>query len=161
MERAVRICLYAGAVPLFIIMAVTVIDVFARYILHTSWFDAIELSSIAQVGVIWLAMAFITLGREHVCVGLFTSRMPQGFKRVTDALGFIVGAGMFYLIGKQAWIQSVESMKAGEFLGAMELPRYPSKFVLALGCFLTALSFTLLFLEILIGNRDKPKKGPE
>lgn len=157
MDRVLGIFFYVSAVTVFLLMVITALDAVARYFFNTSWFDAIELTSIGLVFIIWLSMGLVTYNRGHVCVELFTSKMPSGLKRVSAAISSLVAAGMFFLIAQQGFIQALYSMKTGEFLGSMELPRYPAKFALALGCLLTALSFTLFFIETILGEGKKTK----
>jgi len=60
----------------------------------------------------------------------------------------------------QAVTQAIYSTKGLEFSGALQFPVYPTKWVFALGCFLTAVVLLIQFFSALRrGKADTHKAG--
>jgi TRAP-type C4-dicarboxylate transport system permease small subunit len=151
-----RFCHFASCVPLFILVAITTMDVVARYALNTSVPDTAEISGMLLGICISLSLAYTTLKGEQVRFNLVLNLLPVRVRLAADVVTLFVAAVLFALIAWQSVKRVLYSMKGGEYIGAMEIPIWPAKSVFGFASLLTALAAVTLFVAALrrIGNRQ-------
>lgn len=99
----------ATAVPLFGIVTLTFLDVFARYLFSAPIRGSLEIIQFAMAVVIFTALPLVTRHREHVTVslidGVVRSRGARRFKQVACDTLSLVAVG---LIAWRLWVQAGE-----------------------------------------------------
>ncbi len=146
---------YVNICFLISMTVVTVIDVIARYIFNTSFLDAMTISSYLLAVINALALPGITLARGHVQVDLIYDRLPAGVRRFLDAGNSLLAGILFSLLAWFAFGRAAHSYRRGVYEGWMKLPEYPAKYLFAVGCLLTAVTFFVLFANVVAGNRKQ------
>jgi len=154
-QRIIKMLFYLSAVPLFTIVILTVIDIFARYVFRTSLFDTIEMTSLLLSVIISLGLAYVTYQREHVSVSLFVNMVSDRVKKILDSVTSFIAFTGFSLLTWKAMARALYSLKLGEFVGSREIPVYPAKFIFAFGCLLTTFVLMLIFIDSLLAGKKK------
>jgi len=139
---------------ILLLTLVTLIDVLARYFFKTSFLDAITISSYLLAMINSLALSDISLKNGHVQVDLLYERLPSGVRVILDLFNNLLASGLFFCMSWYAFVRAAESWHSRIFIGWMQLPEYPAKFIFAFGCLITALTFMVLFLESLNRKRE-------
>ena len=151
-NSALTVISYINICFLISLTVVTVIDVIARYVFNTSFVDAMTISSFLLAVINALALPGITLGKGHVQVDLLYDRLPAGVRRVLDAVNSLLAGVLFSLLSWFAFDRAAHSFRRGIYKGWMKLPEFPAKYLFAVGCLLTAVTFFVLFLNALTGR---------
>jgi len=125
----------------------TIVDVVARYIFHTSFFDAMTFSSYLLCMINIIALSDITYLKRHVEVEIIYNKFSKKYKRIIDIFNYSVGAILFLIMSISALEKAIYSFNKGIYKGWMALPEFPVKFVFAAGCFLTGITFLILLKE--------------
>jgi TRAP-type C4-dicarboxylate transport system permease small subunit len=131
-------CHVASCVPLMLLVCITTADVLARYLFRSSVPDAAEISGMLLGLCISLSLAYTTLKGEQVTFDLVVNRLRGRARIASDAVTLLLSGLLFATIAWQTVKRALDSMKAGEYVGAMEMPVWPAKAVFAVGCLLTA-----------------------
>jgi len=147
MGKILRIILYASLAPLFMLPALVTVDVVARNLFNVCVVDAVEISKMLLSMLISLAMPYTAYTRGNVMVSFFVDRLSTNTRAALDSIASLIGAVVFYIMFWQATARAIYSIKTGEFIGAMYIPLYPSRFIFAFGCLLTALALTDHFIN--------------
>ena len=139
--KAMFKCLeWIGAMSLLFVMSLTVVDVFGRYLLNSPLPGSIELTRIGIAVVVFCALPTITVGRGHVCVDLFESRMAKSFINACDRLFLLFGAVGLTVI---AWRMYQIGIRTSEREAVTEYLRIPfayTEFFIAFMSAVTAIS---------------------
>lgn len=155
---AERLLIVLGGLVLFLMMAMTAVDVIGRYIFNAPLGFAYELTQMGMALLVLCALPSVTLRSEHVTVGLFESAFAGRVGQVRDVLValLVVGISVFlawrlYLLAARllAWNDRTPmlGMSTGLFIGLASLA-----FVLISLAALVILASTLIDLF-----RGKPK----
>lgn len=149
LKNVPRLCHLVSCLPLFILVAITTMDVVARYVFNTSVPDTAEISAMLLGICISLSLPFATLRQEQVRVDMVVNRLPARGRAVAEVVTLFVSTVLFALIAWQTIKRVLYSMNSGEYIGAMEIPIWPAKSVFAISCLLTALVLAALFVSAL------------
>jgi TRAP-type C4-dicarboxylate transport system permease small subunit len=124
------------------IIAMTLImslDVISRYVLKTSLLDTIEISSMLLGAVVSLALPSVTEMGEHIQFSLLTDRLSTRAQGLAKAVTLIISAALFSLMTWQTTLRAFSTLRSGEFIGSLQIPLWPTRFLFAFGCLLTVL----------------------
>lgn len=149
LKNVPRICHFASCIPLFVLVAITTMDVVARYFFRSSVPDTAEISGMLLGICISLALPFTTLKGEQVRFDLVVRMLPARARALADGIALFLATALFVLIAWQTVRRVLYSMSGGEYIGAMEIPIWPAKAVFAFGCLLTAVVLATLFVSAL------------
>jgi len=143
MQRVIRVISqklhFLSGMAIVAMMAIMALDVIARYALKTSLLDTIEISSMFLGAVTSLALVSVTKEEEHIRFSLLIDRLSTRTQNLAKAVTLVISAALFSMLTWQTTIRAIASVRSGEFIGSLEIPLWPGRFLFALGCFLTAL----------------------
>lgn len=145
---------YVNVGFLVLLTTVTVIDVIARYIFNTSFFDAMTISQYLLAMMNALALALLTYRKDHIKVEILYDRLHPGLKAVCDMTTTLLASVLFFIMAWNSFAGAVHSYRTGFHIGWMQLPEYPAKYVFGFGCFLTAIFFSIQFIGIFFGKKE-------
>jgi TRAP-type C4-dicarboxylate transport system permease small subunit len=160
LNKIIRVLGWINIVFISVLTLLTLIDVFARYLFNTSFFDALTISSYLLAMINALALPGITMKGGHVQVELVSERLPVKVRSFFDSLNNLLAAGLFFCMSWYAFGKAIESFEKGYFQGWMELPEYPPKFVFACGCLITSMTFLALFGKSLSRRPETENPAP-
>lgn len=146
LKNVPRLCHLASCLPLFILVAITTMDVVARYAFRSSVPDTAEISGMLLGICISLSLPFATMEGGQVRFDLVLNMLPRRARLIADAGTLLVSVALFVLIAWQTVKRVGYSMRGGEYIGSLEIPIWPAKSVFAFGCLLTALVLAALFV---------------
>ncbi|WMS42388.1 TRAP transporter small permease [Acuticoccus sp. MNP-M23] len=98
-----RVLAYASGLLAAVMMVTTTIDVAGRYIFNNPLHGAFEVTEISMGLIVFTALPLAIHHREMILVSVISDRYPLAGQRIVDALGDLVGAGLFGLISWRMW----------------------------------------------------------
>jgi TRAP-type transport system small permease protein len=144
------------AVPLAVILAVTFLDVFARYLFSAPIRGSVEIIEFAMALVIFGALPLVTRSRGHVTVGLLDGVVGTGAGRrikqlLCDALSVIALA----LLAWRLWGHAGGQLEEASRSIVLGLPHAPLTYVM----FALALLSMLLMLALMWRGDARTGRG--
>lgn len=124
------------------LMVLTIVDIVLRKMSGQGVPGGIEYSEIFLVVGVFFALAAAQAEGFHVSTSVLTSRMPVTARRVSEAMGALLGgvivAVMAYVATQAAWV----SFTTGEYrFGLAEVAVWPARAAVALGLWLYLIEF--------------------
>ena len=95
--------------------------------------------------VVAFALAYTSVVRGHVAVGIVVSRLPQRTQAIIDSVTTFLGIGIFSLITWQGVKYAARLWDVGEVSPTMELSYFPIAYAIA-ACF--AIACLVLLLDL-------------
>jgi TRAP-type C4-dicarboxylate transport system permease small subunit len=130
---------FVSGLAILLMVAIMSMDVVLRYFLKRSVLDTMEISTLLLGAVTSLALAFVTEKGEHISFTLLTDRLSSRVQGAAKGITLIISTALFVLLTWQTTVRAIASLKSGEYIGSMQTPLWPSKFLFAVGCGLTLL----------------------
>jgi tripartite ATP-independent transporter DctM subunit len=131
-----KIVNYAAAAVLLVIVTLTFVDVFLRYIFNKPIVGSVELVEFGMIFIVFLGGAYCQLTKAHVGVDLVvTSLSPKG-QVVANTVTYFLYAAMLVLLILHTTLDSLWILKEGQMTRTLLLPIAPVKFVIPFGCLL-------------------------
>ena len=154
-ERGLK-WLFGGfaALLLFLMMALTFVDVILRY-----WFSApipggFELTELMLASLIFCGLPLVTMENQHVSVDLFDRFIPRAWYRFRDILVLVVCTICVATLAWRMWHKASESHAYGDITSVLELPLAPVFFLGAL-----SLAVTVVVFAVLVYRRSRSESG--
>lgn len=136
-----------SALPLALILVVTFVDVFARYLFASPIRGSVEIIEFAMALVIFGALPLVTRGRSHVTVGLLDGVIGSGPARRAKQL-LCDGLSVFALgvLAWRLWVHAGGQLQEGSRSIVLGLPHAPLSYTLfALALLSAALMAVLMW----------------
>lgn len=137
-----------GGVAIFILMAITVVEVFSRYILNDPIFGIEDVSSMTLTIVVAGAVAFGAHHRAHVSVNVIKMVAGRTVTRITDVIARALGAAMVGVAAYALWDKGGCGLPCGSITNNLGIVHTPFYYVLAVAMASYAL---LLLVHLAIG----------
>ncbi len=141
-----RTILIIGALLLAIMLALTVVDVFGRYILNAPVNGKTELTRFLMAGLIACALPVITARSEHITVDLFDHFFSPRLAAIRDVVVDVVCAGSLLILCEWLLFRSDRLFKRGYVSDFLEVPLYPVAYFITAMFFATAIALALKLL---------------
>ncbi len=138
-DRVARGLALAAGIILIGIVLLTVADVILRKLFNAPIFGRQNVSELALLVVVFLAMAYCGRNRGHVSVDLIAGLVPRHWLRYSDGLVDLIGAAVFLVLAWRAVEASVQAIEMGRTSNLLAIPHWPFYLVIALGAFLYAI----------------------
>lgn len=122
---------FVACATLFLIMALTFLDVIGRYFLAAPLPAAYELVSFGMPAIIFCALPLVNLREEHVTVDLLDSFTPAPLRRLQGAVVNLIAAGATGFIAWRLWARSADQARFSEVTEALWLPLWPFSLAMA------------------------------
>jgi C4-dicarboxylate transporter, DctM subunit len=146
-----------SSVWIFAIMAMICLDVFMRALFNAPISGVVEFVALSVAGFVFLqlpsAIANRRLLRAEMLIDPLEKRLPQS-AGIFNLVYNLVGAFLFAKILQWAWPDFLRAWSTGEFAGtpgAYQIPVWPFKFALILGCTVSLIQFLKLSVIEIIG----------
>ena len=135
------------------ILALMSAEVTFRYLFNKPILGTVEISSYLLVIFCFTGIAFVQSQRGHIHIELVTQKLPASLQRTLRIITLILSLATFTVITWQMAIAFWKSWEMQEVRwGALPVPVWPVKFMIAFGSFTLCLQF---LLDILDEIRDK------
>ena len=135
---------------LFLMMLLTIADVFMRKVFSRSILGTVELTEFMLVILIFFSLAQAEVLNSHVKVDLVMSRFGERAQGLVD---MITQLACFLLSGLITWSTVIYSEEMGasrEVSQDLWIPIYPFVYIVALGCAIFSLTLLIKFFMALI-----------
>lgn len=156
-----RMLVMLSAIPLGVIVALTFVDVFARYLFASPVRGSLEIVQFAMAMVIFTALPLVTRHRGHVTVslidGLLRGRLASARRFGCDALSTVALGLMTWRLGAQAGDDLANDMRT-VVLGMPHAPLTWAMFGFSALATLTMAALAWRSLGGIVG--DAPTGGP-
>jgi C4-dicarboxylate transporter DctQ subunit len=138
----VRAANLISAVCVLILMVLVIADVFGRYLFNSPVPMTYEVGSFLMVFVVFLGLAYTQRMGAHIRVEVFTLRLSSRVRAILDIVASVLGLLLYITIAYQSFIWAWASWQVGDYVsGLINIPRWPSQFVVPLGAVLLCLQF--------------------
>lgn len=151
--RISRIMAAVGAVSLFGMMAVTVIDVGGRELFLKPLNGAFEIIGILLLIAGTWGMGYCEMLKMNIRIGLVTDRFPERVKALLWILTFIISGAMAVMIAWRSFIKTEDlfTAKLGNRTDTLGIPLWPFTAMMALGFLWAGFIFLVEFFQGIIG----------
>lgn len=151
-KSIIRITEYLSAIAVFLMMTITVIDVFMRYLLKRPIMGAPELTEFLMVISIFLLWALCAVERKHVGVDILTSHFSKRKQTLLELIMLLIVFPFFLIMAREGFYETFHQKSVSTVL---RIPRAPFYGVMAFGVALLALAMLKLIIEDLLALRRK------
>lgn len=150
LERVTRWLL---CVTVFLMMAVTAVDVFARYILSTPLRGAFEIVTLLLAISTFIALPMVTRADEHISVDLLKPLLRGVGQAIQRVAVLFVSAAILAVIAVQLWRHARLLAAGGQVTGFLEWPLAPLVYLMSTLCGVTVLVYLAMIGEQVRGLR--------
>lgn len=153
LNRILRaLALGAGAVLLGL-LALVLLDVVMRYALRLPFLGAYEMSELAMVLIVFLALAYCGATGGHVAVDVLAPVLDRPGLRWIAVVTNLAGAVLMAVIAWQTARYALGSIARGEATNMLNIAKYPFELVAAVG---TAAFAVVLLVQAWEAARPQP-----
>lgn len=145
---------WLSSMSLVILAGIVMLDVIGRAF-DSPLSSGSDIGAMLMVGLIFFAIAGTQVDKDHVSMDALVALFPERWQRITERMNLVVCliVGLFLSYGAIAG--ALKSYRVGEMaLGALMLPLWPAKTVVAFGLVL----YTLVVIAQLLGANPSGKK---
>lgn len=145
---------WLSSISLILLASIVIVDVIGRAF-SAPLSSGSDIGAMLMVGLIFFAVAGTQVDKDHVSMDALVALFPERWRRITDRMNLVVCliVGLFLTYG--TIMGAIESFQIGEMaLGALMLPLWPAKVVVAFGLAL----YTLVVLAQLLGANPSGKQ---
>jgi len=126
---------------LMVLMMITVVDVFMRYVFRNPIAGGLELVELAMVCLSAAALAWRAYDAGHIKVDLFVGRLSPRGQKAFDGLSYGLALVVALLVATQSVRQALFAHRLNASTSTLHIPQWPFYLVLAAG-------YTLFFLAV-------------
>lgn len=145
-----------ACVFLFMMMAVTFVDVLGRYLFLKPLPAAYEIVSLMMPAIIFLALPLSVLRNSHVTVDLLDGIIPPRIVEYRSIMLDLFGSVTMTLLAWRLAIRSSDQHRYEEVSDELFLDLWPFSAAMAVLCGITALVFVVRLWLRLFGNYRNP-----
>ena len=138
-DRALRLLALGGGAVLLGLLGLVLFDVVMRYALRLPFLGAYEMTELAMVLIVFLALPYCAATGGHVAVDVLAPILDRPGFRWLNALVHLVGAMLMAVIAWQATLYAFGSAARGEATNMLKIPRLPFELATAVCAALFAL----------------------
>lgn len=131
---------YASCVALVLLMFLTVADIAGRYLLNRPVPGTFELTEMAMVFIVFLALGMAQHRHEHISLDLAYNFFPSRLKQAVDLVVALVSLSVVAAVTGQLYLYSLRMSEGGYTTAVLRLPLYPFVLVAVAGCAVYALA---------------------
>ena len=133
-----------GNVAMFVIMFGVSADAILRYTLNSPITGMLEGVELLLVFAVFLCLARTQAVRGHIAVDILTQNLTGRWRATIDILSAFLGFVLFSVVTWASSAMALRSWKMEEYsAGLIAFPIYPSRTLVALGCFFLSLQLLL------------------
>lgn len=137
-----------GGLAIFGLMAITVVGVFARYVMHDPIFGIGDLSMMTLTVVVAASVAYGAHNQAHVSVNVITWFASRTVTRVTDLVARLLGVAILIFASYGLFTKGSCGLPCGQITNNLSIVHTPFYYVLGLA---TASYAALLLVHLLVG----------
>lgn len=142
-----RVLAYTAAIVMFVMMAVTLVDVVGRDLFSAPLPGGFEITELLLASVIFLGLPMVTAEGAHVDVDLLDSRIPEFLKPLQNLLVSLLNIAAYSVLSWMLWRYAFRTYGYEDTTAILQIPYAGLVFLMAVCCSLStiALVFMLIF----------------
>jgi TRAP-type C4-dicarboxylate transport system permease small subunit len=130
-DRFLRVLALGAGVVLLGLLSLILFDVVMRYALRLPFLGAYEMTELAMVLIVFLALPYCAATGGHVAVDVLSPVLDRPGLRWFNALIHLAGAALLLVIAWQATLYAMGSVARGEASNMLRIAKYPFELVTA------------------------------
>jgi len=138
-------------------MLIITADVFMRRAFNSPIFGTFDTIKILLVFVVFCAVAYVMVMKEHIIVDTLSRLYPRILKRIVRGIAYFLSMIILAVICWQTLNYGLSMLRAGERLVLLQIPISPFIFLVALGYAVFFLVVFVQFTFTLAGVEDKSR----
>ncbi|MGH8649130.1 MAG: TRAP transporter small permease [Burkholderiales bacterium] len=153
-ERFPRLLALGAGAVLLGLLGLVLFDVVMRYALRLPFLGAYEMSELAMVLIVFLALPYCAATGGHVAVDVLSPVLDRPGLRWLTVLIHCAGAALMAVIAWQSTLYAIGSAARGEASNMLKIAKYPFELVTAASALIFAL---VLLVQAWRALRPKPQ----
>ena len=118
---------------LAVMLVVVVANVVGRRFFHQPLAGTTELTEMAMVCIVFLALAWCAVERAHISVGVVVERFSPRVQAIVDSITYLAGLGLCIIIVWQTILKAIDVQERGLVTFVHKVPHFPFYWVIAAG----------------------------
>ena len=152
-DRILRALALGAGVVLLGLLGLVLFDVVMRYALRLPFLGAYEMSELAMVLIVFLALPYCAATGGHVAVDVLAPILDRPALRWLNALIHFAGAMLMLVIAWQVTLYAMGSAARGEATNMLRIPKLPFELVTAGSAAVFAIVLLVLAWRALHGSQ--------
>lgn len=136
----------ASAAVLFLMMAITAVDVTGRYLLNMPLPGGFELTELLLAALIYCGLPLVSWRREHIVIDTFDPLFPPRLKRALDVVAEVICAATLSGMGYLIFVRAARVSAYGDTTTVLTLPLAPIVYLMGVMIVVAALIHISLIL---------------
>lgn len=141
---------------LFMMMALTFIDVTGRYVFNNPLPALAEIIAFMMSGLVFCVLPLVCFREDHVTIDLLDGLVPKALKRLQGAFVNIVSAGAVLFIAWRLWEKAMTHLRFEEATDELYMDIWPFSAGMSILCLLAAVAQLAAAIGYMTGARDDP-----
>ena len=141
-------------ISLTVLVLITVIDVFGRYLVGIPLSGTSEITEIILGILIYIGLPYISRKEEHISVSLLSNYLPNNFKIVHKILVNFIVTLLLLVIARQLYLHGIDLKSYQEVTIFLEIPKAPIAFAMALLTVLASFNTTMNMFSYIFEKRS-------
>lgn len=131
-----------SAAFVLVLMVLVMADIIGRYLFNSPVPMTYEVGSFMMVFIVFLGLAYTQRMGAHIRVEFLTLHLSAQTRALLDIVASVLGLGLYAVITYEGFLWSWTSWEVGDYVaGLVNIPRYPSQFVVPFGAAILCLQF--------------------
>lgn len=131
---------------LFLMMAITAVDVAGRYLLNQPLPGGFELTELLLAALIYCGLPLVSWRREHIVIDTFDPFFSPRFKRALDVVAELICAATLAGVGYLIFRRAARVAEYGDTTNVLKLPLAPIVYLMGAMIVVAALIHVSLIL---------------
>lgn len=141
-------------ISLTVLVLITVVDVFGRYLLGIPLPGTSEITEIILGVLIYIGLPYISKKEEHISVSLLSNYLPNNVKILHKILINFIVTLLLLVIARQLYLHGIDLKSYQEVTTFLEIPKAPIAFAMALLTVLASFNTIMNMFSYMFKKRD-------
>ena len=141
-------------ISLTVLVLITVVDVFGRYLLGIPLPGTSEITEIILGILIYIGLPYISKKEEHISVSLLSNYLPNNVKILHKILINFIVTLLLLVIARQLYLHGIDLKSYQEVTTFLEIPKAPIAFAMALLTVLASFNTIMNMFSYMFKKRD-------
>lgn len=147
MKRFENLLALIAGIALFVMMCLTFVDVIGRKFFHASLVGGVELTEIAMLLTIFVALPLTSIAGEHIVFDLFDRVVPPRLRRWQHSIAHLVTSALFLGGAWVVHLRAARALEYGDTTAQLGILLGPFQYLIAAMLVLTGVIHLLLALR--------------
>jgi TRAP-type C4-dicarboxylate transport system permease small subunit len=145
-DKVSKFMMILAAAWAFVLTFIIIADITSRTLFNDPLNGTREIVANSIVMIVFLQAGYAIRSRSMLSAEFLIDLFPPRIRRITQALGYLLGAAFFLLIIFGGWDLAIASWVGGEFEGegALHVPSWPTRFMILIGSGLAVVNYLVL-----------------